>query len=256
MNDDKKISRIVNSIKKDFDTRMEEVQEKVSKDFNEDIEILKQIKYKIKGCFGRDYISYVIYGEPCFHEAYNSSCNKKESECETLFEKIISRSVTISNLKHTIDIPLSMTDEIENAKMLWTVVRYDLLDLNIFWGMEFNKELTIHLPEEQRTAYEYFKYVANYYLNETQKYYELFLNYTVPSNNFHDDRFSQADRIEIYKNVMKNPISTLAAPEQYARVPLEGMPNPIGEVYRDESDKKEDFPKKILEKTKNFFKKF
>ena len=174
MNDDEKITRIVKSIKKDFDTRMDEVQEKVSKDFNEDIEILKQIKDKIKICFGRDYISYVIYGEPCFHDAYNSSCNKKESECETLFEKIISRSVTISNLKHTIDIPLSMSDEIENAKMLWTVVRYDLLDLNIFWGLEFNREYINELPEEQKLAYEHFKNIANYYLTETEKYYKLY----------------------------------------------------------------------------------
>ena len=58
------------------------------------------------------------------------------------------------------------------------------------------------------------------------------------SNNIHDDRFSQADRIEIYKKVMTNPISTLASPEQYARVPLEGMPDPIGEVYRGDDIKK------------------
>ena len=58
------------------------------------------------------------------------------------------------------------------------------------------------------------------------------------SKYIHDDRFSQADRIEIYKKVMTNPNSTLASPEQYARVPLEGMPDPVGEVYRDD---KEDF---------------
>lgn len=56
------------------------------------------------------------------------------------------------------------------------------------------------------------------------------------SKNIHDDRFSQADRIEIYKKVMTNPISTLASPEQYARVPLEGMPDPVGEVYRDDKE--------------------
>jgi len=52
----------------------------------------------------------------------------------------------------------------------------------------------------------------------------------------HDNRYTHADRAEIYEKVMSNPISTLAAPEQYARIPLKGMPSPTGKVYRGEED--------------------
>lgn len=52
------------------------------------------------------------------------------------------------------------------------------------------------------------------------------------SNNFHDSRYSQADRIEIYKKAMANTVSYMANKDVYARVPLEGMPDPKGEVYR------------------------
>lgn len=56
------------------------------------------------------------------------------------------------------------------------------------------------------------------------------------SKNIYDDRFSQADRNEIYKKAMTNPDSSFDSLVQYARVPLEGMPNPVGEVYRDDKE--------------------
>lgn len=51
------------------------------------------------------------------------------------------------------------------------------------------------------------------------------------SKYLHDDRYTHADRAEIYENLVKNPKSTLASPEQYARIPLKGMPSPTGKVY-------------------------
>ena len=56
------------------------------------------------------------------------------------------------------------------------------------------------------------------------------------SKHVHDDRYTHADRAEIYESLVKNPKSTLARPEQYARIPLKGMPSPTGKVYRDEED--------------------
>ncbi len=52
------------------------------------------------------------------------------------------------------------------------------------------------------------------------------------SNNYHDPRFLQAQRNEIYQRALANRKSYMANKDVYARVPLKGMPDPEGEVYR------------------------
>lgn len=52
------------------------------------------------------------------------------------------------------------------------------------------------------------------------------------AKSIHDSRFTHADRAEVYERVVKNRKSYVANPDVYARVPLEEMPNPKGEVYR------------------------
>lgn len=49
--------------------------------------------------------------------------------------------------------------------------------------------------------------------------------------NLHDYRYTAVDRIESLRRADYIP-SSLANPDAYARVGLEGMPNPTGEVYK------------------------
>lgn len=73
------------------------------------------------------------------------------------------------------------------------------------------------------------------------------------SKYLHDDKYTHADRAEIYENLLKNPKSTLASPEQYARVPLKGMPSPTGKVYY--GDDIENRNKEMNEKAQTLVKK-
>lgn len=61
--------------------------------------------------------------------------------------------------------------------------------------------------------------------------------------NEHDDRYTHADRADIYEKLEKNPISTLASPDQCARVPLKGMTSPTGKAYHGNDKKLEDIIK-------------
>ena len=63
----------------------------------------------------------------------------------------------------------------------------------------------------------------------------------------HDYRYTHADRAEIYESLIKNPKSTLASPEQYARIPLKGMPSPTGKVYRGDEVKEKIFNRLSVE---------
>ena len=49
-----------------------------------------------------------------------------------------------------------------------------------------------------------------------------------------DTKYTHADRAEIYERLVNKPISTLAHPDQYARVSKVGMPTPEGKVYKDD----------------------
>ena len=49
--------------------------------------------------------------------------------------------------------------------------------------------------------------------------------------NLHDYRYTASDRIESLRRADYIP-SSLANPDAYARVPLDGMPNPTGKVYK------------------------
>ena len=50
--------------------------------------------------------------------------------------------------------------------------------------------------------------------------------------NIHDDRYTYAERIRNNKRAQKDNKSYLANKEKCARVPLEGMPDPGGKIYK------------------------
>ncbi len=52
------------------------------------------------------------------------------------------------------------------------------------------------------------------------------------ANSVHDSRYTHADRAEIYEKVVVSSKSYMANKEAYARIPLKGMPTPVGKVYK------------------------
>lgn len=156
-----------------LDKKLEKLEEKVSKDLKVSFEILKENRNIIKNTLIVPFSTYLICGDYVFPKIYNEARNKDENECVYVTEKIISRSQTISDLGNKLDLPDNLKIEVEEIKLLWNIVQYDLIPLEQFWCLEEEKEDDRIFTNDEKILYDYLMNIANYYLKETEKYYNL-----------------------------------------------------------------------------------
>lgn len=115
-----------------------------------------------------------MLGNSCFSQIYTDAIQKDYEECSLLTEKCIKRSKEVDNASYLFENDNELIEEFEDMKMLWTIIEYHLLPLEIFWGMEYlnakdqYKKLDLDFP-----VYEHLEDIANYYLNQTKKYVEM-----------------------------------------------------------------------------------
>lgn len=154
-----------------IDENLKRIQEKVSQDLKIPFETLKENRNIIKNIFFGPFATRLLFGNHIFPDILKEAGAKDENDCVYISEKIISRAQTIYDLEYNIDLNDDLKKEVENAKLLWNVVQYNLIPLEQFWCLE--KTITddgLNLNDEY---FEYLMYIANYYLKETEKYYKL-----------------------------------------------------------------------------------
>lgn len=168
-----------------FADRKKKVEEKIEKDLYEHIGDLKENANFIINVYRTAYTTFYVLGNSCFSQIYNDTTYKDYEECASLTEKCIKRSKEVVNASYLFEDDKELFEEFEDMKMLWTIVEYDLLPLEIFWGMEYlnvndqyYKKVGLDLP-----VYEYLESIANYYLKQTKKYVEMVNNNNIKTEN-------------------------------------------------------------------------
>ena len=82
--------------------------------------------------------------------------------------------------------------------MLWTIVMYELMPVEILWSMEYEKEDDSPFSDEEEYALKYLEYIANYYLKKTKKYYLL-----LTSDNKNSVTIFDEEELQFYFNHSK-----------------------------------------------------
>ena len=157
------------------DERNLKMEKKVEKDFAENFDTLSKNKTFIRDMLGRKFCTFNIDASLSFSTIYNKANYLNENECGTITEKIISRSHAIKYLKYSIDNYETIKEEVEDLKELWDLVSYSLIPLELFWCMEYEKEDDAIFSDLEQSIFDYFNYIANYYLSETDKMYKMYI---------------------------------------------------------------------------------
>ena len=113
-----------------------------------------------------------IYGEFCFPKIVVGAYYKEKDAHWTLAEKCIRRKHDIPILKLYYKTSKKMLAEISNAEVFSDLI-IRAIPLELLWAMEFEKEDDYVFDEDEDTIFNCLRIIANFYLEETQKYEDL-----------------------------------------------------------------------------------
>ncbi len=157
----------------DWYERNEKINSLLNDEFEGKLKSLKATCEKIKNKYKNIFSAKRILGVDDFPNIINRCENKKEEQCNTLTEKCICRAHQIEKLLRKYENDSKEKELIEDLNMFWNIISYDLLPLEILWGMEYEKEDDRTFSKAEDEVYEYLKNWANYYLKTTKEYYSL-----------------------------------------------------------------------------------
>lgn len=157
MNYSERYNRICNQLNEDLGNELEGVHKNVE---------------KIKRTYKTTFSTKAVYGEYNFADIYCRAEKSPEASCFTLAEKCIRRSRVIEKLKNdsVIKDNPELLKELEDVEMLWNIYTHKLLDLEILYVMEEEKDDDRLFTENEQKAFELLQGVARTYLSETKKY--------------------------------------------------------------------------------------
>ena len=156
-----------------MDTEYKKINTLLNKVFEGQLDSLKKTSEKLKRIYKSIFSVRNILGKGDFSDIYIESENKEEEQCNTLAEQCICRAHNIDKLLINYENDSNKKELVEDLNMFWTIISFELLPLEVLWGMEYEKEDDRPFSKTENEVYEFFKNWANYYLKTTKKYYLL-----------------------------------------------------------------------------------
>lgn len=167
-----------------YNIKHHKIEKYISKKLNFELPKLKGIVRKIKKAIDKyklwhehEYNFYNISKDD-FSIIYNMIYNNSnESDCIYLSEKCINRAKQIDDASYYFKNNRNEHDKIVDYQILWDIIKSDLISLDILYCMEHNIIDDTILNNDIKCVYDYFKFIAEFYLEETNKYIEQYKEY-------------------------------------------------------------------------------
>lgn len=164
-----------------MDEQQARIKKYIEEKINCDLEDLTKKTNKINELYKQKFSTNNIYGEFCFPKIVAGAYYKEKDAHWTLAEKCIRRKHDIPILKCYYKTNKKMLAEISDAEVFSDLI-IRAIPLELFWAMEFEKEDDYVFDESEETIFNCLRTVAQFYLEETQKY-EYLLDKKVEKDN-------------------------------------------------------------------------
>lgn len=145
------------------------IQKRIEEKTGCSIDILKNNRHIIKEMYQSKFSTAAIKGKSDFINIYCGVYGKEDKDLGTLAEKCIKRANMIEGLSFLFYEDGFIMDEIRDANMFWNFIQYEILPLEILWGMEMMKNSGVSFCQKEQRVFEYLIKMAEFYLNETSK---------------------------------------------------------------------------------------
>ena len=156
----------------EFIARQKIIEKRIEEKMGCNIDMLKQNRTDIKQMYQSKFSSLSISGISNFNTIYCNICSKKQEDLELLVEKCIKRAIELEKFVYLFQEDGFMIDEIKDEIMFCTIMQYDIIPLEVLWGMETFEKAENVLNSKEQIIFRYLKHLAQFYLDETNKIVE------------------------------------------------------------------------------------
>lgn len=150
--------------------RYDRVKKYIEEKLEYNVDDLIEKSNKVWKIYEKKFSTRNMFEESCFPKIVTNSWKKEKTGYWTLTEKCIRRGEDISFLRYFYENDEQMLNEILDAQVFYEIIIGRALPLEVLWCMEFEKEDDGVFDENEQWAFDYLKVIAEFYLEETEKY--------------------------------------------------------------------------------------
>jgi hypothetical protein len=153
----------------------------LSKNLNCSLNSLNKLKNTIHQNYANKFTTSSIFGVKCF-DGISKKIAISDADSYSLTERCIKRAYKIHNLTKQFPNDVNLKQNVAKADAFWKNISQDILPLEIFWSMEYNFENGNNFSADEWNCLNYFKYIANFYLEKTNAFYPYLIPYYSSTN--------------------------------------------------------------------------